>query len=53
MQKAIFNVNWNAAGKCIKICRIYGYSTVLTIDKPDIYQHKTLGQSATVFYPGD
>ncbi len=33
-----------------------GYTDIvlfLTIDKPDIYQHKTLGQSATVFYPGD
>jgi hypothetical protein len=25
----------------------------LTIGKPDIYQHKILGKSATVFYPGD
>jgi hypothetical protein len=25
----------------------------LTIGKPDIYQLKSLGKSATVFYPGD
>jgi hypothetical protein len=25
----------------------------LTIDKPDIYQHRSLGKSAAVFYPGD
>jgi hypothetical protein len=25
----------------------------LTIGKPDIYQHKSLGKSATDFYPGD
>ncbi len=25
----------------------------LTISKPDIYQHKSLGKSATVFYLGD
>jgi hypothetical protein len=25
----------------------------LTIGKPDIYQHKSVGKSATVFYPGD
>ncbi len=25
----------------------------LTIGKMDIYQHKSLGKSATVFYPGD
>jgi hypothetical protein len=25
----------------------------LTIGKPDIYQHKSIGKSATVFYPGD
>jgi hypothetical protein len=25
----------------------------LIIGKPNIYQHKTLGKSATVFYPGD
>ncbi len=25
----------------------------LTIGKPDIYQHKMLVKSATVFYPGD
>jgi hypothetical protein len=25
----------------------------LTIGKPDIYQHKSLGKSATVFYLGD
>jgi hypothetical protein len=25
----------------------------LTIVKLDIYQHKSLGKSATVFYPGD
>jgi hypothetical protein len=25
----------------------------LTIGKPEIYQHKSLGKSATVFYPGD
>jgi hypothetical protein len=25
----------------------------LTILKLDIYQHKSLGKSATVFYPGD
>ncbi len=25
----------------------------LTIDKPDIYHHKSLGKSATNFYPGD
>jgi hypothetical protein len=24
----------------------------LTNSKPDIYQHKSLGMSATVFYPG-
>ncbi len=24
----------------------------LTIGKPDIYQHRNLGKSATVFYPG-
>ncbi len=24
----------------------------LTIGKPDIYQHRSLGKSATVFYPG-
>jgi hypothetical protein len=24
----------------------------LTIGKPDIYQHKSVGKSATVFYPG-
>ncbi len=25
----------------------------LTIGKPDIYQHKSVGKSAIVFYPGD
>jgi hypothetical protein len=42
MQKnlPIFFANWNATGKCNKIYRIYGYSTVLTIGKADIYQHK-------------
>jgi hypothetical protein len=25
----------------------------LTIGKPDIYHHRSLGKSATVFYPGD
>ncbi len=25
----------------------------LTIGKPDTYQHKSLGKSATDFYPGD
>jgi hypothetical protein len=25
----------------------------LTIGKPDIYQHKSVGKSATDFYPGD
>jgi hypothetical protein len=25
----------------------------LTIGKPDIYHHKSLGKSATDFYPGD
>jgi hypothetical protein len=25
----------------------------LTIGKPDIYQLKSLGNSATIFYPGD
>jgi hypothetical protein len=25
----------------------------LTIGNPDIYQHRSLGKSATVFYPGD
>ncbi len=25
----------------------------LTIDKPDTYQHKSLGKSAIVFYPGN
>jgi hypothetical protein len=25
----------------------------LTISKPDIYQYKSLGMSATVFYPND
>jgi hypothetical protein len=25
----------------------------LTISKPDIYQHKSLGKLATDFYPGD
>jgi hypothetical protein len=25
----------------------------LTIGKPDIYQHKSVGKSATVFYLGD
>jgi hypothetical protein len=25
----------------------------LTIGKPDIYQHKSLGKSATDLYPGD
>ncbi len=25
----------------------------LTIGKPDFYQHKSLGKSETVFYPGD
>jgi hypothetical protein len=25
----------------------------LTIGKPDIYEHKSVGKSATVFYPGD
>jgi hypothetical protein len=25
----------------------------LTISKPDIYHHRSLGKSATVFYPGD
>jgi hypothetical protein len=25
----------------------------LTIGKPDIYQHKSVGKSATVSYPGD
>jgi hypothetical protein len=25
----------------------------LTIGKPDIYQHKSVSKSATVFYPGD
>jgi hypothetical protein len=25
----------------------------LTIGKPDIYQHKSVGKLATVFYPGD
>jgi hypothetical protein len=25
----------------------------LTIGKPDIYEHKSEGKSATVFYPGD
>jgi hypothetical protein len=25
----------------------------LTIAKPDIYHHRSLGKSATVFYPGD
>ncbi len=25
----------------------------LTIGKPDIYHHKSLGNSATDFYPGD
>jgi hypothetical protein len=25
----------------------------LTIGKPDIYQHKSVGKSATVFYPGN
>ncbi len=26
---------------------------ILTVGKPDIYQQKSLGKSATVFYPGD
>jgi hypothetical protein len=32
-----------------------GIDTVLflTIGKPDIYQLKSLGKSATVFFPGD
>jgi hypothetical protein len=25
----------------------------LTIGKPDIYQHRSLGKSTTVFFPGD
>ncbi len=25
----------------------------LTIGKPDVHQHRSLGKSATVFYPGD
>ncbi len=25
----------------------------LNIGKPDIYQHKSVGKSATVFHPGD
>ncbi len=31
----------------------YGYSTLLTISKSDIYQHKSLGKSAADFYPCD
>ncbi len=50
MQKSyLFSVNKNAAGKCIKFYRIYGYSTFPTIGKPDIYLLKSLGKSATVF----
>ncbi len=33
-----------------------GYTDIvlfLTIGKPDIYHHRSLGKSATVFYPGD
>jgi hypothetical protein len=33
-----------------------GYTDIslfLTSGKPDIYQHKSLGRSATIFYPGD
>ncbi len=45
----IFSANRNAAGKCTKFFRIYGYSTVSSIGKPDIYQLKSLGKSATVF----
>ncbi len=49
MQKT---ANRNTAGKCTKFYRIYT-DTVLfpTIGKPDIYQLKSLGKSATVFYP--
>jgi hypothetical protein len=56
MQKTylFFNANWNAAGKCIKINSIGYTNTVLflTIGKPDIYQQKSLGKSATVFLSG-
>jgi hypothetical protein len=36
--------------------RSIGYTDTvlfLTIGKPDIYQHKSLGKSETVIYPGD
>ncbi len=47
----IFSANRNAAVKCTKFNRIYGYSS--TIGKSDVYQLKSLGNLATVFYPGD
>jgi hypothetical protein len=49
-----FWANRKAARKCTKICRIYGYIVpvlFLTIGKPNICQHKSLGKSATDFYP--
>jgi hypothetical protein len=47
----IFYANWNAAGKCSRIYGINGYGSglFLTVGKPDIYQNKSSGKSATVF----
>ncbi len=46
----IFSANRNAAGKCTKFYWIYGYGTVYNIYKPNIYYHRSLGKSATVFF---
>jgi hypothetical protein len=37
----------------LKSIRYMDTVLLLTIGKPDIYQHKSLGKSATVFYTGD
>jgi hypothetical protein len=37
----------------LKYIRYMDTVLLLTIGKPDIYQHKSLGKSATVFYTGD
>jgi hypothetical protein len=37
----------------LKSIRYMDIVLFLTIGKPDIYQHKSVGKSATVFYLGD
>jgi hypothetical protein len=41
------------AKNALKSIRYTDTVLFLTIDNPDIYQHKSLSKPATVFYPGD